>query len=300
MSTDLTYSAPRPKIFVVMPLRGWEPTSVFYAIKSAAEALKAEVVRVDKQVFSGDIMEQVYGGIKGANVIVADISNSNPNVMYEIGYAYSFRKILVLLKGDDSDPPFDIRQFQRIRYEQDMDALERKLVEVFKAAIEQSKEPLFAINIEEETIQEGLALPDEWRRVTITGKPGDPEVRFDAYLRNDSDRVLPPNFYAYLYSRPNCPLVPKFFIGHFGFKAEVLPPRLVNDPDLYGLRWQYRLNIALPALPSKASEEFVVVIKSPMDEPDIEERFLIRICTDTLPFNFPFRLRVLRPARGGE
>ena len=299
MTTDLTYSVPKPKVFVVMPIKGWEATSVFSAIRDAADAVGAEVVRVDKQHFTGDIMEMVYTGIRQANVVVADISGNRPNVMYEIGYAYGFRKIMLLLKRGRSPVPFDIQGFRRIRYGPNMDALQRELVEELRFAIAESRKPPFTINVNEEIIREGLAPLEEWRLVNVAGNGRDPEICFSAYLRNGSDRILPPNFYAYLYSRPRCPLVPKTFIGAFGFKADVLPPTRVEDADLQGLHWQYRLNIALPALPPKASEDFNVVINSPVDEPEIEERFLIRICTDTLAFNFPFRLKVTRRARGG-
>ena len=66
----------------------------------------------------GNLMEQVWKGIRRAEVVVADITGCNPNVMVEIGFALSLGKPLVLI-SQSNDLPFDIRSHRREIYSPD-------------------------------------------------------------------------------------------------------------------------------------------------------------------------------------
>ncbi len=79
----------------------------------------------------GVIVDQVWRGIRRAEVVVADITGANPNVMIEVGIAASLGKEVILLT-QDRRVPFDIRQWRVIRYaEKDMPKLEVELARTF-------------------------------------------------------------------------------------------------------------------------------------------------------------------------
>jgi len=65
----------------------------------------------------GSIMHQVLLNLEQADLLVADISNHNPNVMYELGVYHSFGKPYIVVKDaaidvDSSKTPFDIAAFR--------------------------------------------------------------------------------------------------------------------------------------------------------------------------------------------
>jgi nucleoside 2-deoxyribosyltransferase len=64
----------------------------------------------------GDVMNQVWQGLRAADVIVADITGGNPNVMIEVGMAAALGKEVVVISQSES-LPFDIKHWRRITYQ---------------------------------------------------------------------------------------------------------------------------------------------------------------------------------------
>jgi hypothetical protein len=61
-------------------------------------------------------MEKVWEGICAAQLIIADCTEKNPNVFYEIGIAHTIGKKVVLITRSDEDIPSDVKNFDYIRY----------------------------------------------------------------------------------------------------------------------------------------------------------------------------------------
>jgi hypothetical protein len=53
----------------------------------------------------------------GARLIVADCTDRNPNVFYEIGLAHTIGKPTILLTQKSEDVPFDLRHWRHIAYQ---------------------------------------------------------------------------------------------------------------------------------------------------------------------------------------
>jgi hypothetical protein len=70
-------------------------------------------------------MVDVYESIVMARVIIAEISNRNPNVFYELGMAHAFGKDVIILTQDGENIPFDLRRFRNCIYSQDASGYER-------------------------------------------------------------------------------------------------------------------------------------------------------------------------------
>jgi nucleoside 2-deoxyribosyltransferase len=103
-------------IFVLMPFSpGFEDTYKL-GIKPACEASGAYCERIDEQIFVENMLLRLYAQIKKADLIVADMSDRNPNVFYEVGYAHGLNKKVILLTKSTDDIPFDLRHYQHIVY----------------------------------------------------------------------------------------------------------------------------------------------------------------------------------------
>ncbi len=65
--------------------------------------------------------DEINEWVRDSDVIIADITNRNPNVFYELGLAHALKRKAILLiqreEGKDLDIPFDISDFRCHPYE---------------------------------------------------------------------------------------------------------------------------------------------------------------------------------------
>ena len=109
-------TAPKPFVFVLMPFSKDFEDAYELAIRPACAAAGAYAERVDQQIFAGSIMDRVYNQIAKADIVIGDMSDRNPNVFYEIGYAHALAKTTILVTKNEDDIPFDLRQYQHVIY----------------------------------------------------------------------------------------------------------------------------------------------------------------------------------------
>jgi hypothetical protein len=69
-------------------------------------------------------MEKVWDGMCAARLVLADCTEKNPNVFYEIGMAHAIGKKVVLITRSDKDIPSDIKHFDYIPYIYDPEGVE--------------------------------------------------------------------------------------------------------------------------------------------------------------------------------
>jgi hypothetical protein len=114
--SELTVSSGKPKAFVVMQYA--EPYDTFYkeVIQNQAEASGYDVVRIDEKAGPGIILQDIQREIEQAEIVIAEITPSNPNVFCELGYAHALGKPTILLARRESELPFDIRSFRVVFY----------------------------------------------------------------------------------------------------------------------------------------------------------------------------------------
>jgi len=89
-----------------------------FAIEPVMGLLRLELHRVDRISFtSAVLLERVQQAIRGHDVIVAQISATTDNTMYEVGYADSLNKQPIVLWRRGSQPvPALIENFVRVEY----------------------------------------------------------------------------------------------------------------------------------------------------------------------------------------
>lgn len=118
--------------FVVMPFS--EPVGGYYdsLYKPAIEKVKLKPDRADADIYgTGKIIDQIWKGINSARVLLAELTNRNANVLYELGLAHALHKpvVLVCSKASEEDVPFDLRHVRVIYYDKDDPFWGAKLIE---------------------------------------------------------------------------------------------------------------------------------------------------------------------------
>ena len=119
-------------------------------IVKAALGSNYEIERGDESDNPGAITPQIIESILEADLVVADLSGSNPNVFYELAVAHGYRKPTVHLLKEGDTPPFDVKDMRLIPYTMDPDDLEdargllKKLAERAEKSPEKATTPLSA------------------------------------------------------------------------------------------------------------------------------------------------------------
>ncbi len=108
-----------PKIFVLQP-DDKEFRHVYeLLVRPAAERNVASVYRFDEFPSGKRIIEGIYEAIENSDLIICDITHSNPNVMYELGFAHASSKPVILLTSASEHTPFDVTTTKMLFYNPD-------------------------------------------------------------------------------------------------------------------------------------------------------------------------------------
>ncbi len=121
----------RPCCFVAMKFQEHPLAGCFETIRTQAEEKGFSVVRLDQEIFIGNIVEEIWNTIRNCEIVIADLTNGNLNVFYELGISHAYGKQTMLLVFDRGAKvpayiPFDIRQ-QRIFPYGTLDSLTEQL-----------------------------------------------------------------------------------------------------------------------------------------------------------------------------
>ena len=102
-------SASRPHAFVAIPFSETFEDVFYFGIQPSVQAAGLNCHRMDEISFTGDIVALMRERIASSKIVVADLTDSNPNVYLEIGYAWGVNVPCVLLCHRASAPKFDVR-----------------------------------------------------------------------------------------------------------------------------------------------------------------------------------------------
>lgn len=104
--------------FIMMPFAA--PLGTYYdkVYKPAIEKAGLTPIRADNEIFgTGKIIDQIWNGINSAKVLIAELTDRNPNVFYELGLAHALQKPVVLISSNEKDVPFDLHHIRVIYYD---------------------------------------------------------------------------------------------------------------------------------------------------------------------------------------
>ena len=72
-------------------------------------------IRADAMLRQGEITEQVFRHLKSADIVIADVTGANPNVMYELGLRHT-TTLLTIQIGEKERLPFDVSVIRTIQF----------------------------------------------------------------------------------------------------------------------------------------------------------------------------------------
>jgi hypothetical protein len=139
---------PDDACFVMMPFA--EPIGNYYKLiyEPAIRKTGLQPLRADNEIFgTGKIIDQIWKGINGSKILIAELTNRNPNVFYELGLAHALNKPVVLVSSNQDDVPFDLQHIRVIYY--DMrdpfwgEKLIEKVAENIVSALKNPEEAIF-------------------------------------------------------------------------------------------------------------------------------------------------------------
>jgi hypothetical protein len=104
-------------VFVLMPFKADMVPVYEDHIKPTCASLGLTVRRGDDFFTANRVVEDIWKAMVSARLIVADCTDRNPNVFYEIGLAHTTGKPTILLTQREEDVPFDLRHLRYIPYQ---------------------------------------------------------------------------------------------------------------------------------------------------------------------------------------
>jgi len=96
-------------IFVAMPFNDQMSDTFYYGIHTPINNNNFLCERIDNEIFTGDILTKIKTKIETSSAVVADLTQSNPNVYLEVGYAWGIGKPTVLIIKEDEKLKFDVQ-----------------------------------------------------------------------------------------------------------------------------------------------------------------------------------------------
>ena len=122
--------------FIIMPFddRFLPVRNVIRKVVGATN--RGRAIRSDDIFRPGNVVDQLKDAIQHADFCVADVTENNPNVMWEIGYAAALQKPVIAIRQHSEQIPFDVRQERFFNYELDkISAIRPTLAKAVKSVV---------------------------------------------------------------------------------------------------------------------------------------------------------------------
>lgn len=106
--------------FTIMPFGGWFDDYYETIYSPAIENAGLRPFRADDIYTPGSITNDIWNYTKKSKLLLADLTDKNPNVFYELGLAHALAKPVILITEDVEDIPFDLRPLRVIKYDKNL------------------------------------------------------------------------------------------------------------------------------------------------------------------------------------
>lgn len=161
--------------FVIGPIgnrlaEGGSPERVTYeeslrvmseVIEPACERFGLKPVRADTLARAGEITEQIFRRLHEDDIVIADLTGGNANVMYELGLRHTRAKLTIQI-GEYSRLPFDVNTIRTIQFSRSAIGLitaRDELIQVLEAGLAGEYDPVAATRIWN-TVSEPAAITE--------------------------------------------------------------------------------------------------------------------------------------------
>jgi len=83
-----------------------------YVIKPLVKSFQFEIQRADEISHVRSVTEVILNAIAKSRFVIADLTDSRPNCYYEVGYAHSIGKPVIILAKEGTERHFDISTYK--------------------------------------------------------------------------------------------------------------------------------------------------------------------------------------------
>ncbi|MEM6495881.1 MAG: hypothetical protein AAF709_04040 [Pseudomonadota bacterium] len=102
-------------VSAMMPFDG-QFDAVYETLQGISEDCGLRCRRADDIWENPTVIQDVVSLIDRSRVVIADCTNRNPNVFYEIGIAHTLGRDVILITQSEADVPFDLRHLRFVQY----------------------------------------------------------------------------------------------------------------------------------------------------------------------------------------
>jgi hypothetical protein len=133
---------PRKQCFFITPIGKIDSPErvrsdeLLHVLRPVLDQLGYDLTRGDEDPTPGQIMSQVLESIARADVLIADVSGSNPNVYYELAVAHASRRPTVIIQEGSGELPFDIADMRAIPYDLTRPTTTSAMAEAVRRAVD--------------------------------------------------------------------------------------------------------------------------------------------------------------------
>ncbi len=118
-------------VFVAQPFNPDFDDVFLFGISSAAESAGISTERADDNLESVEIINDIRARIEKCDLLIANTTEPNPNVYYELGFADGLKKRVLLIAKAGVALPFDLQGRRHLLYK-NIGELKSSLEEYFK------------------------------------------------------------------------------------------------------------------------------------------------------------------------
>lgn len=130
---------------------------------------------------TGSITKQVIKRIIEADLVIANLTELNPNVMYELGIRHCARKPVIVVARDDVNLPFDLSDERTIFYKNDMFGVEE---------LQASLEAMIPISLADSEPDNPVYRVVDYDLIRYSEAPTDIDKVMDMRLSKIEDRLV--------------------------------------------------------------------------------------------------------------
>jgi hypothetical protein len=122
--------SPMKRVMLIQPSGArFEPARL--AVRHGLARLPdVELVQVIDAPVGGDIVGWLLESLETADLILADITEANPNVLYELGFAHGVRRPVIVMAASPTMVPFDVAAVPFLHYTENPDGIVRLTADV--------------------------------------------------------------------------------------------------------------------------------------------------------------------------
>jgi hypothetical protein len=156
--------------FVIMPFRPkWSGYLYADIFKPALSAAGLHPQRAD-EMMGRNVLQDIWRAIYASRVIIADVTEQNANVYYELGIAHTLGKPTILLTQSIDAVPFDLRHQRLISYSDDLPGyrkIERELPRHLASILSEPVDEIYHIR----SVYGGYIVDRAFVRLTLLSEP---------------------------------------------------------------------------------------------------------------------------------